>query len=138
MHTTINDLRLFPFTTISGDVKTELMRVFDSNIIPFAVCRIFTVSANADGKRGEHAHKKCNQLLICVSGALGLLCDDGEKRHTIQLESDSDGVWIPNGIWAEQTYLEDRSVLLVFCDQPYEESDYIRDYNEFLEWKKKQ
>ena len=116
------------------DGKKEVMRVFDSNHVPFTICRIFTVLADTDGKRGEHLHRKCNQLMICVSGAIDLLCDDGEQRQTIKLRTDSDGVLVKSGIWAEQTYLEDKSVLLVICDQPYDENDYIRDYDEFLEW----
>ena len=122
---------------IAGDNKKELMRVIDSKHVPFTICRVFTILANTDAKRGHHAHKECNQLMTCVSGAIDLLCDDGERQQTIKLRPDSDGVWVKSGIWAEQTYLENHSVLLVICDQPYEESDYIRDYDEFLEWKKK-
>ena len=133
----MNDLRLFSFPVFAGAIKTEVMRVIDSKHIPFTICRIFTVLANADGKRGEHAHKKCKQLIICVSGAIDLLCDDGEKRQTIRMSSNSDGVLVPNGIWAEQTYLEDKTVLLVICDQPYDENDYIRNYDEFIDWKRK-
>ena len=117
-------------------ISQGTLRVIEGNHVPFSIQRVFTVLANAGGKRGEHAHKKCNQLLTCVSGAIELLCDDGNQRQTIQLRPDSDGVWVKSGIWAEQTFLENHSVLLVICDQPYDESDYIRDYDEFLEWKK--
>ena len=133
----MNDLSYFSFPLIEGDIKTELVRVIDSEHIPFTICRIFTILANADAKRGQHAHKECNQLMTCVSGAIELLCDDGEFQQTIQLRPDNDGVLVPNGIWAEQTYLHDNSVLLVICDQLYDESDYIRDYFEFIKWKKK-
>ena len=129
-------MNLFSFPVITGDRTTEIMRVFESAQVPFMICRVFTVLADIDGKRGEHAHKECNQLLTCVSGAIDLLCDDGKQRQTIKLRPDSDGVWVKSGIWAEQTYLENHSVLLVICDQPYDESDYIRDYDKFLEWKK--
>ena len=132
----MKDLNLFSFPTIAGDQGKEIMRVFESTQVPFTICRVFTVLADIDGKRGEHAHKKCNQLLTCVSGAIELLCNDGNQRQTIKLRPDSDGVWVKSGIWAEQTYLENHSVLLVICDQPYDESDYIRDYDNFLKWKK--
>ncbi len=122
---------------ITSDRATEIMRVFESTQVPFTICRVFTVLAGSDNKRGEHAHKECNQLLTCVSGAIDLLCDDGNQRQTIKLRPDSDGVWVPNGIWAEQTFLEDKSVLLVICDQPYDENDYIRNYDEFIDWKRK-
>ena len=68
----MNDLNLFSFPVIAGDQKTEIMSVFESTQVPFMICRVFTVLADIDGKRGEHAHKECNQLLTCVSGAIKL------------------------------------------------------------------
>ena len=89
-------------------------------------------------KRGQHAHKKCNQLLCCVSGEIELSCDDGYERISIMLSPNGEAIWVPNGVWAEQTYLKNDSSIIVFCDQSYHELDYIRDYQEFLKWKKLQ
>ena len=129
----LNELK---FPCVKDSSPHGFLRVFDQNDIPFLIQRVFSVTSNTGGKRGEHAHKKYHQLMICVSGTIDLLCDDGERQQTIRLRPDSDGVWVKSGIWTEQTYLENHSVLLVICDQPYDESDYIRDYAEFLEWKK--
>ena len=67
-----------------------------------------------------------------------MICDDGNKQIEFLLKSDSEAILVPHGIWAEQNYLKDNSVIIVFCDQSYDEQDYIRDYDEYLEWKKEQ
>ena len=116
-----------------------ILRIFESNSLPFPVKRVFTiVNAFRGSQRGQHAHKKCNQLLCCVSGAVKLICDDGNKQIELMLKPDSEAILIPNGIWAEQNYLKDNSVIIVFCDQSYDKQDYIRDYDQYLEWKKGQ
>ena len=103
--------------------------------VPFDIARVFTVVANAGGLRGEHAHKQCLQAIFCVAGKILLKCDDGLTKTEDELIPDGKGVLVPNGVWAEQNYLEDNTMILVLCDQIYDESDYIRDYNDFLEWK---
>lgn len=131
------ELRRIPFPSIKDKTTQGVMRVVESDQMPFPIGRVFTISADAGSQRGKHAHKQCNQLLVCISGSLELLCDDGEQREVLRLTPDDDGVLVQNGIWAEQTYLDDRTVLLVMCDQPYDENDYIRDHIEFINWKKK-
>ena len=104
--------------------------------MPVAVKRVFTVvHALGGSKRGEHAHKKCNQILCCVAGEIELICDNGAQKTRTFLTPDSPAVYVNNGVWAEQNYLKDNSVLIVFCDQKYDENDYIRNYDDFLEWK---
>ncbi|MFA6014047.1 MAG: FdtA/QdtA family cupin domain-containing protein [Gallionellaceae bacterium] len=102
--------------------------------IPFDVRRIFTVSAIGGDIRGDHAHKRCSQLLVCVSGQIRVLCDNGlEVSHYI-LDSMNRGLIIPPGIWARQEYITDGAVLMVLCDRGYEEDDYIREYEEFKKY----
>ena len=113
--------------------------VFESNRLTFPVQRVFTiVNAFGGSQRGQHAHKKCNQLLCCVAGVVKLICDDGNKQIELLLKPESEAILVPNGIWAEQKYLKDNSVIIVFCDQPFDETEYIRDYKMFLNWKTKQ
>ncbi len=131
------DLKKINFQSIVEEKEQGILRVFESKDIPFPLRRVFTVvNALGGSKRGEHAHKKCNQLLCCVSGKIKLVCDNGSYRVEKILTPNSSGILVQNGIWAEQEYLIDNSVLIVFCDQPYKENDYIRDYNEYLKWKK--
>jgi dTDP-4-dehydrorhamnose 3,5-epimerase-like enzyme len=100
--------------------------------IPFAVQRAFLVRADADGvKRGEHAHRRLHQFLICVSGEVEVIVDDGSQKHRHVLNSIDRGLHVPPGVWAEQFYGRSGTVLLVLCDAPYDEDDYVRDYDEF-------
>ena len=116
----------------------NFLSVYEETRVPFQICRVFTVSANNDASRGKHAHKKCNQLLALVQGRIKLTCDDGERRSQILLEKSGEAAWVKNGIWAEEDYCEDNSVLLVLCDLPYDENDYIWDYEEYKIWKRTQ
>lgn len=99
--------------------------------IPFAVRRIFTVSAKEGDVRGMHAHKRCKQLLVCSFGKIRVVCDVGLEKYEFELSAPSGGLLIPEGVWSSQEYLVDNSVLMVFCDHSYQESDYIRDFEEF-------
>ena len=127
----------YKFPKIIDEENQGVLHVFESDKIPFKIKRIFTVvNAYAKSKRGEHAHKVCNQLLVCLSGEIELLCDDGKNKETFLLESGGDSIWVPSGVWAEQTYNTNNSVLLVICDKSFDEDDYIRDYDEFIKWKK--
>ena len=133
------DIKSYAFPSIVDNREQGVLRVFESDNIPFAVKRVFSViNAKSGSKRGQHAHKICNQLLCCVSGEVKLICDDGGRQIETLLTPSSEAVLVPCGIWAEQGYMQDNSVIIVFCDQPYDEGDYIRDYQKFLDWKKKQ
>jgi len=101
---------------------------------PFDIRRVFTVSAKAGDIRGDHAHKKCSQLLVCVSGRIRVSWDNGSVVSDQLLENMGSGILIPPGIWAKEEYLEDDSVLMVLCDRGYESEDYIRSYPEFREF----
>ena len=104
--------------------------------VPFQVLRVFTVVANDGGLRGQHAHRQCQQAIFCVAGSVSLLCDDGHNKRHYDLIPNGRGILVPQGVWAEQRYLEDKTMILVLCDQPYEEADYIRNYEEFQLWKR--
>src|SRR3989338_3791850 len=99
--------------------------------VPFAIQRVFTVRAGRGEVRGHHAHKQCAQLIVCVSGSIRVKCNDGQGVQEYLLENMGKGVLVPPGIWAEEEYLEDNSLLMVLCDRAYEPDDYIRDYGDF-------
>jgi len=100
-------------------------------LVPFDIRRVFTVSASKDDVRGDHAHKKCTQLLVCISGQIRVSCDDGSVVTQYLLVNMSMGLLVPPGIWASVEYLENPSALMVLCDRGYEADDYMRDYNDF-------
>ena len=135
----MNDLNIkkYKFSSIVEKKEQGVLRVFESEDVPFTVKRVFSVvNAKGGSKRGQHAHKKCNQLICCVAGEVNLICDDGNTQIEILLSPEKEAVLVPCGIWAEQDYLKDNSVIIVFCDQSYNENDYIRDYDKFIKWKK--
>jgi dTDP-4-dehydrorhamnose 3,5-epimerase-like enzyme len=102
--------------------------------VPFLPSRIFTVSAAKGDVRGDHAHKKCSQLLICVHGEIHVTCDDGGALTEHTLNSINYGLLIPPGVWATEAYLTDGAKLVVLCDRVYESDDYIRSYPEFKKY----
>ena len=99
--------------------------------VPFDTRRVFTVSAMGGDIRGDHAHKQCSQLLICVSGRIRVTCDNGLAVTHHLLDSMNCGLLVPPGIWAKEEYMTDGAVLMVLCDRVYEEDDYLRDYGDF-------
>jgi len=110
--------------------------VYESGqLVPFNICRVFTVSAKEGEVRGNHAHKECTQLLVCVSGKISVFCDDGQVENEYLLDNMDVGLLVPPGIWAKEKYLVDNAVLMVLCDRGFEPEDYIREYNEFKLYK---
>ena len=99
--------------------------------VPFDIKRIFTVMAKKNEIRGNHAHKICQQLLVCVSGEIEVICDDGLNQRIYRLSEMGKGLLIPAGMWATEKYINEGSVLMVLCDQVYDKNDYIFNYEEF-------
>lgn len=107
-----------------GEVPTE---------VPFSPARYFVVfDVPSQELRGEHAHKACDQFLICLHGSCRVLLDDGEKRCEVTLDRPDMGVYMPAMIWGTQYRYSSDAVLLVFASRPYEASDYLRTYDAFL------
>jgi dTDP-4-dehydrorhamnose 3,5-epimerase-like enzyme len=113
------------------DDGNELIVLEGGREIVFSLSRVFFVKAKKGSVRGKHAHKKCSQLLTCISGSIEVYCDDGIEKKTYLLDSPSIGLNLKHGIWAEQRYLQEGSILAVFCDRAFEQEDYIYDYDEF-------
>ena len=109
-----------------------MLCVYESaQAVPFDIRRVFTISSQRGMIRGDHAHRKCTQLQICVAGRIRVTCDDGVTTSLHTLESNGIGLLVPPSIWATEEYLEDGAVLMVLCDRGYETEDYIRNYDEF-------
>ena len=114
-----------------GAENGELVVMEALNQVPFRIARVFTVRAPLDAVRGMHAHRRCAQFLVCVRGAIEVVCDDGNETRTIVLERSDLGLLVPPSIWAQEVYRQEDSVLVVLCDRSYEAEDYIRGYDEF-------
>jgi hypothetical protein len=101
--------------------------------IPFLVKRSFIVH-NVPSKevRGEHAHKKIHQFLLCLQGTLSVIVDDGKKRLEIPLKPFEVGVHIGPMVWSVQYKYTKDAMLLVFASEKYDPDEYIRNYSEFI------
>jgi hypothetical protein len=107
-----------------GEVPTE---------VPFTPVRYFVVfDVPSLELRGEHAHKRCQQFLICLKGSLRVLLDDGCSRCEILLDRPDMGIYMPEMIWGTQYHTSPDAVLLVFASRHYEPDDYLRTYDEFI------
>ncbi|MBI4907576.1 MAG: WxcM-like domain-containing protein [Acidobacteria bacterium] len=101
--------------------------------VPFEIRRYFLVfDVSSQEIRGEHAHRKLKQFLICVHGKCQLMVDDSTQRQEYLLDSPTLGVYIPPMVWAAQYRYTSDAVLLAFASDYYDPDDYIRDYTEFL------
>jgi dTDP-4-dehydrorhamnose 3,5-epimerase-like enzyme len=103
--------------------------------VPFRIERMFALSAPAGAKRGRHAHRLCSQFMICVSGAVDVVCEDGTNKNTFALERRDHALLVPPGLWSTVEFRQNESVLIVLCDRIYEAHDYIHDYSEFLSFR---
>ena len=115
------------------DLRGRLSVGHFADDVPFEAKRFFLVY-DVPGKyvRGEHAHHKCRQFLVCVSGSLRLMLDNGAAREEVLLNRPDFGIHIPPMIWTSQYNYSSDAVLLVFASEKYDPADYIRDYDEFL------
>ena len=111
-----------------GEVPTE---------VPFEPKRYFAVYGVPSSElRGEHAHKVCEQFLLCLNGSVRVLLDDGSKRCEVILDRPEMGVYMPAMTWGTQYRYSRDAVLLVFASMPYSADDYIREYKDFIAFKK--
>lgn len=105
--------------------------------VPFNISRVFYLYDIPGGEdRGAHAHIECHQFLIAASGSFEVLLDDGKSKKIVTLNQPYIGLHIPPGIWASEINFSSGSICLVLASHKYDEADYIREYDEFLNYKK--
>lgn len=116
-----------------GDDRGSLVALEGKKTIPFAIQRVYYLfGTNSGVSRGFHAHKKLQQVAVCVTGRCRMVLDDGKEREEVWLESPTEGLLIGNMIWREMHDFSPDCVLLVLASEHYEEADYIRNYDDFL------
>lgn len=123
-------LRKLPSVT---DARGTLSFAETGQHIPFPVARYFTLSDVPPGEtRGEHAHRECQQFIVCLRGSCTAAVDDGLTREELTLQSKTVGLYLPRLIWCVLFDFSNDATVLVLASQPYGEDDYIRRYDEFL------
>ena len=104
--------------------------------VPFLIRRTYYLyDVPGGGSRGGHAHKELYQLIIAASGSFDVLLDDGVNKKIVQLNRPYYGLLVVPGLWRELFEFSSGAICLVFTSHKYDESDYIRDYDEFKTWK---
>ena len=116
-----------------GDDRGQLIALEEYNDIPFEIKRVYYMYDTKGGvRRGYHAHKSLEQILVCIHGTCKVLMDNGREKKIVPLEKPYEGLYIPNNIWREMYDFSQDAVLMVLASDYYKEEDYIRDYDAFL------
>ena len=117
-----------------GDERGSLISLESNHNIPFDIKRVYYIfNTQSEVKRGNHAHSELQQILICVSGSCKIKLDTGKNVDLISLSRPNQGLLIGKLIWREMFDFSKDCVLMVLADNYYNEQEYIRDYQEFLE-----
>ena len=112
-----------------GDARGQL--------VPFRIKRVYYMYDTGEGViRGHHAHKSLQQILICIHGSCKIKLDNGRETKVVPLEKPYEGLYVSNVMWREMYDFSPDAVLMVLASELYDESDYIRDYDEFLDFVK--
>ena len=118
-----------------GDHRGQLVALEEGKEIPFQVKRVYYMYDTVEGvRRGYHAHKCLEQILICVHGSCKILLDNGKETAVVNLDTPYEGLYISNDMWREMYDFSDDAVLMVLASELYDEADYIRNYDEFLKF----
>lgn len=121
-----------------GDNRGTLIALEQKKNIPFEIKRVYYMYDTKEGvRRGFHAHYNLEQVLVCVKGTCKILLDDGQKKEHVLLDSPNKGLYIKSTLWREMYDFSEDAVLLVLASELYDESDYMRDYEEFLRYVKR-
>ena len=111
------------------------LSVIENDIVPFDIKRVYYLYDVPSGsERGGHAHKELKEFLVALSGSFDVVLKDGEEQEIVTLNKPYEGLLINPGIWRELQNFSSGSVCLVVASEVYIEEDYIRDFDEFLNY----
>jgi len=117
-----------------GDKRGSLIALEGNSIIPFEIRRVYYIfDTKENERRGYHAHINLKQVAVCVKGSCKFLIDDGSERQDILLDSPEKGLLVEGLIWREMYDFSSDCVLLVLASELYDEDDYIRNYQKFMD-----
>ena len=120
-----------------GDDRGQLVALEELKDIPFHIKRVYYMYDTGECiVRGHHAHRSLQQILICIHGSCKILLDNGKEKKVIPLEKPYEGLYVSNLMWREMYDFSPDAVLMVLASELYDEADYIRNYDEFLEYVK--
>ena len=118
-----------------ADPRGNLTVVEQLNQVPFEIARVYwTYDIPGGGRRGGHAHRTCEELVIAVSGSFDVELFDGKERHVYHLNHPYQGLYIGTGVWRTLEDFSSGAVCLVVASELFDEDEYIYDYDEFLKF----
>lgn len=133
---TVYDCTIIELDKHHSDRKGNISVVENSKDVPFDVKRTYYLYDVPGGEsRGGHAHKELSQLIVAASGSFTVTLDDGNVKRTFTLNRPYQGLYVVPGIWRTLDDFSSGAVCLVLASEGYDEADYIRDYDKFLEYK---
>jgi dTDP-4-dehydrorhamnose 3,5-epimerase-like enzyme len=116
-----------------GDDRGSLVALEGNRSVPFDIKRVYYIFGTKEGvSRGFHAHRNLKQVAVCITGSCRFVLDSGKKKEDVVLENSLKGLLVDNFIWHEMYDFSPDCVVMVLASEYYDESDYIRDYQEFL------
>ena len=134
----VYDCTMIELNKHHSDRKGNLSVVHNGETIPFDVKRVYYLYDIPGGEsRGAHAHKALEQLIIAASGSFRVTLDDGDVKRSFVLNRPYQGLYVKPGIWRDLNDFSSGAVCMVLASEKYDKDDYIRDYKEFLEFRKK-
>ena len=133
--TTVNDCKIIDIRRFS-DTRGYLSVVENGLDIPFDIKRIYYLYMVPEVARGAHAHKELQQLLIATSGSVNITLDDGVDKKTFHLDKPWKGLLVVPCLWRDLDNFSGGTVLMCLASEHYDAADYIRDYDEFLKYKR--
>ena len=134
---TVNDARILHLPKIT-DPRGNLSFIEPGRPIPFEISRTYWIYDVPGGEvRGGHAYKELQEFFIAISGSFDVVLDDGQNTRIINLNRSYFGLYVPNMIWRRLENFSTNTVCLILASLPYAEGDYLRDYNYFIEAKRK-
>ena len=119
------------------DARGNLSFVEQENHIPFVIKRTYWLYDVPGGEcRGGHAYKENQEFIVALSGSFDVILDDGEEKKKFTLNRSYYGLYVPKGLWREMNNFSTNSLAMILSSTDYDESDYIRNYDEFFKLKR--
>lgn len=115
------------------DPRGDLTFIEGGNHVPFEIKRIYYIyNVPVDSLRGGHAHRDLEQVVFALSGSFRMTVDDGRKRQEYYLRNPRKGIYMSRLVWREMDQFSQGAVCMVLASHAFDETDYLRDYDEFL------
>ncbi|MFC2767496.1 sugar 3,4-ketoisomerase [Mitsuokella sp. oral taxon 131] len=116
-----------------GDARGQLIALEELRDIPFRIRRVYYMYDTGEGVvRGKHAHKSLEQILVCIHGSCKVRLDNGQEQKIVPLEKPYEGLYVGSNMWREMFDFSPDAVLMVLASELYDEADYVRSYEDFL------